>query len=350
VLLTAVHTHTGPSVGLDDAARDGVPAAEAMKIAAYTRRLQEHVVEAVAQAGAALEPAELAWGSGVAHFVMNRREWTPDGGVRLGANPRGLADRSVPVLRVGGPDGKPRALLFQAAVHNTTLTGNCYDICGDYAGFAQYDLQERYPGVQAMFMLGCAGDADPYPRGTMEIAREHGKTLGKEVARVLDGRLQPVRGPLRTAYGKADLPLEAPPSRADMEAQAAGRGVGAWVAQQMLAVLARGEALPTHYPAPFAVWQFGDDLTLVALSGEVVVDYVPLLEQALGPNRLWVGAYAHEVFGYLPSARVLREGGYETRGLYAGGIGYFTPETERVVIDHLRELARRAGRPLPDDR
>ena len=65
------------------------------------------------------------------------------------------------------------------------LTGDCYEVCGDYAGFAQEQLQRSHPGVQAMFMLGFAGDSDPYPRGTMELAREHGETLGKEVGRVL---------------------------------------------------------------------------------------------------------------------------------------------------------------------
>ena len=87
----------------------------------------------------------------------------------------------------------------------------------------------------------------------------------------------------------------------------------------MLAMLDRGEKLPTHYTCPLAVWQFGKDLTLVGLSGEVVVDYVTALERALGPNQLWIAGYCNDVFGYLPSARVLGEGGYETRGLYSGG-------------------------------
>ena len=60
-----------------------------------------------------------------------------------------------------------------------------------------------------------------------------------------------------------------------------------------------------------------------------MVDYVPLLEKALGPNQLWIAAYCNDVFGYLPSAHVLAEGGYETRGLYAGGIG-FSPRQART--------------------
>lgn len=268
ILISSAHTHTGPLLSLDPTLHNGMTAGDAQRTVEYTKQLQDKVVEVATRAAAKLEPAQLSWGTGVVHFVMNRRQFTPNG-VILGANPRGLADRSVPVLRIDGADGKPRAVLFGAAVHNTTLRSQHNDICGDYAGFAQEYVQERHVSTQAMFMLGCAGDADPYPHGSMELAREHGATLGKEVCRVMETKLQPVRGPLKLAFDRVALPLQAPPARAELEKQAAvKRGVQSWVAQQMLAVLDRGEKLPTHYTCPLAVWQFGNDLTLVAgLSG-----------------------------------------------------------------------------------
>jgi len=114
----------------------------------------------------------------------------------------------------------------------------------------------------------------------------------------------------------------------------------------MLTILDKTGKLPAHYSSPLGVWQFGNDLTLVALSGEVVVDYVTLLEKALGPQNLWIAGYCNDVYGYLPSRRVIAEGGYETRGLYSGGIGYFLPKAEDVVVDTVRDLAKRAGRTL----
>jgi hypothetical protein len=346
ILLNSAHTHTGPVLSLDPTPHDNMAAGDAQRTVEYTKQLQDRVVEVVEKAAARLEPAQLSWGTGVAHFVMNRRQFTPNG-VVLGANPRGLADRSVPILRIDAPDGSLRAVLFGAAVHNTTLRAQHNDVCGDYAGFAQVFVQEKHPSVQAMFMLGCAGDADPYPHGSMDLAREHGATLGKEVCRVLETKLQPVRGQLRIAFDQVALPLQAAPDRAMLEKQAAARGVDAWIAQRMLATLDRGDKLPTHYTCPLTVWQFGTDLTLIGLSGEVVVDYVQLLEKALGPNRLWVAAYCNDVFGYLPSARVLSEGGYETRGLYSGGIGRFDAKAQDVLVEKVRELAKKAGRSLP---
>jgi neutral ceramidase len=347
ILLSSSHIHTGPSLSLDPKPHDGQAAGDTQRTVEYTRQLQDKLVAVVVHALAKREPARLSWGSGVANFVMNRREFTP-GGVILGVNPRGPADRTVPVLRVDGADGKPRAVLFGAATHNTTLTQDCYEVCGDYAGFAQAYVEENTPGAQAMFLLGCAGDSNPYPRGTMDLARTHGAELGKEVCRVLETKLQPVRGPLTVAFDTVSLPLQPPPTRAELEKQAAAKqGTPSWLAKEMLAALDRGEKLRTDYPCPVAVWQLDDDLTLVGLSEEVVVDYVAMLEQALGPNRLWAAAYCNDVSGYLPSARVLAEGGYETRGLYIGGVGLFDPKAQDVLVSKVRDLADKAGRHLP---
>ncbi|HEY1859244.1 MAG TPA: neutral/alkaline non-lysosomal ceramidase N-terminal domain-containing protein [Gemmataceae bacterium] len=348
ILLNSAHVHSGPQLSLKDPPKDDVNSGEKLRTVEYTRQLQDKVVEVVAQATEHLEPARLSWGGGVIDFAMNRREFTADG-IILGVNPRGLADRSVPVLRVDSADGKPLAVLFGAAVHNTTLGPDNMQISGDYAGFAQTYIQEKYPKTQAMFMLGCAGDANPYPRGTMDLARKHGTTLGEEVCRVLDTKLRPVAGALKIAFAPTDLPLQPPPSREELQKLAADkRNPKSLGVPPMLAALDRGEKLPTHYTCPLTVWQFGGDLTLVGLSGEVVVDYVPLLEKALGPNQLWIAGYCNDVFGYLPSARVLREGGYETRGLYSGGAGFFDPTAEEVLVRKVRELSKEAGRKVND--
>ncbi|HEY7327441.1 MAG TPA: neutral/alkaline non-lysosomal ceramidase N-terminal domain-containing protein, partial [Gemmataceae bacterium] len=302
ILLNSSHTHTGPTLLVRKSDDDGEGTRDLERNVEYTRQLQDKIVELVLQAMARLEPAKLSWGVGVCPFVMNRREFTANG-VILGVNARGLADRTAPILRIDKPDGRLRGVLFGAAVHGTTLGGEIYELCGDYAGFAQDYVEKKHPSVQVLFIMGCAGDANPYPRGTMALAREHGATLGKEVCRLLESKLRPVRGPIHIAFDKAALPLQPTPPREELTKLAARKGsLQAWVAQKRLAALDRGEKLPEHYDCPIAVWQFDDDLTLVGLSGEVVVDFVSLLENALGPNKLWLAGYCNDVFGYLPSA------------------------------------------------
>ncbi|HEX5102651.1 MAG TPA: neutral/alkaline non-lysosomal ceramidase N-terminal domain-containing protein, partial [Pirellulaceae bacterium] len=265
VLINASHTHTGPALSLDPTPGEGRALADSERTAAYTRHVQDQIAIAATKAAAALVPARLAWGVGVVHFVMNRREFT-ERGVILGVNPRGLADRGVPVLRIDGADGKPLAVVFGAACHNTTLGPQNYEISGDFAGHSQRLVEEKHAGCQAMFVQGCAGDANPYPRGSHELAGQHGEELAAEVCRVLETKLTPVKGPLRVAAGEVALPLAPPPSREELEKEAAAKsGTRAWVAQQMLQRLDRSEKLPSEYVCPLAVWQFGGDLTLVAL-------------------------------------------------------------------------------------
>lgn len=344
ILLNASHTHTGPILALDAGDLD-FPAEQAAATVRYSQQLQDTIVRLVAESLEDLQPATLSWGVGVARFPMNRREFT-ERGVILGVNPRGLCDRSVPILKVAAGE-KTRAVLFGAACHNTTLGGRDMKISGDFAGYAQASIEGALPGTQAMFMQGCAGDANPFPRGSEEIARLHGASLGEEVLRVLQTDLQPVRGPLRALLEPVAMPLAHQMSRDEIEEF--GKLRGGWrsfVVSRMLETLDRGDALSSDYTSEIAVWQFGDDLTLVALPGEVVVDYVAHLEKAIGPRKLWIAAYSNDVFGYLPSARTLVEGGYETRGLYSGGIGLFSPDAERVVVEKVHELAVRAGREI----
>ena len=346
LLINSSHTHTGPAIAESDVAAYGIAAEPAARLRAYRELLQTRIAGAVEEALKRLQPVELAYGTGVVPFAMNRREPTRDRGIILGVNPRGPADRTMPLLRVASPDGALRAVVFGAATHNTTLTQDEYRISGDYAGVAQDYVQKERPGVQAMFVQGFAGDSNPYPRGTVELARQHGETLGREVLRVLETKLTLLRGPLNLQFDFVDIPLAPVPSHAELE-KMAGRGSPswqAWTATEMLRALDNGRTLPTTYRAPIAVWQFGSDLTLVALSGEAVVDYAPLIERAIGPTQLWLSAYNNDVFGYLPSARVLAEGGYETRGVVHGGPGFFSPEAQEAVVGKVRELAARAGR------
>ncbi len=352
ILLNASHTHTGPALMLHR--RDDITVAEeqSVKTIAYTRQLQDTCVKLAGEAVGKLQAARLSTGGGVVNFPMNRREFTAKG-IILGVNPRGPVDRGVSVLRIDAADGKLIGVLFRACCHNTTFGSKDNQISGDFAGSAQAHIERELPGVQAMFMQGFAGDTNPYPnslndpakRPALEIARAHGAELGGEVARVLKTALKPVNGPLTIAFDKAKLPLQKRPSQDELENLAKTAGSWKkWVAGRMLAEATANHPPQTHYEAPVSVWQFGGDLTMIGLSGEVVVDYAHLIEAAIGPLDLWLAGYSHDTFGYVPSARILREGGYETRGLYTGGTGFFAPEAQDVLIKKICDLAKRAGR------
>jgi len=349
IIINYSHTHAAPIFGIRYLQSWNLTEEQKQTIERYTEQLRGRIVDVAAAALRDAKPARLSWATGAVSFAMNRRKPTPRGVVNA-PNPRGYVDRSVPVLHVTNAAGRLRGVLFGYACHNTTLGGKNMMISSNYAGFAYRYIERQYPGVQAMFLMGCGGDANPYPRGTYELCRRHGEALGAEVQRLHEEAsddFQPVRGPLRIAFDHVDLPLEPQPTQAEIEALRKRGGYYAEVADRVQALIDSGKPWAKHYRTPIAVWQFGEDLTLVRLSGEVVSDYIRLIERTIGPLNLWIAGYCADYFGYMPSARVHREGGYESHE-FINGFGYLDASVEEVVLRKVRELAAQAGRPMPD--
>jgi len=336
LVLNASHTHGGPVIG--DTLRVGyqdMTEAQWSDARDYTREVEDRVVECVAAALKDLRPATLRFGRGRAGFAGNRR---------LRLNPDGPVDHDVPVLRVDGEQGELRAVLFGYACHNTTLVADVYRFHGDYAGFAQEWLQRRHPGSAALFVCGCGADVNPTPRGKLEMVQQYGEELGKAVDEVLGRSLQPLSGPLRCAYEEVSVKFAPFPDRAGWEAKLNDRDVYVQRhAREMLAILERKGKIWTDYAYPVQVWQLGKDLTWVHLAGEVVVDYALRLKKELGGERTWVSGYSNDVFAYIPSERVLREGGYEggEAMIYYNQPGPFAPGVEETIVSTVHKLVRR---------
>ena len=144
ILLNSSHTHTGPLLAHNLSLMFDLDAHDREVVDRYSARLADELVTLVGSAVGNLAPANLWFGNGQAHFAINRREPTPKG-MKIGVNPEGPTDPDVPVLKVTGADGSIRAVVFGYACHNTTLTGEFYKIAGDYAGFAQRDIEKARP-------------------------------------------------------------------------------------------------------------------------------------------------------------------------------------------------------------
>jgi neutral ceramidase len=345
LVFTSSHTHSGPVIRESLINMYPLDPAQADAVRAYTAHLQSQIEELVGAALKDLAPARLSLGRIEADFAVNRR-LKKDGQFIIGVNREGPVDREVTILRVERADGGLRALLFSYACHNTTLTQDNYQFHGDYAGVAQEVLEKEFPGTTALFMLGCAADANPDPRGAMQLVRVHGEALARRVRYALSDPMRTIRGPLRTLFDRVDLPFAAPPSREELQARLQSADVYVRKhAQCLLATLDQKGSLPASYPYPIGIVRFGNDLTLVALSGEVVVDYAIRLKKELGPSaKLWVAAYANDVFAYIPSRRVLTEGGYEpvTSMTYYGLPGPWAPEVEDILVNKVRQMVKAA--------
>jgi hypothetical protein len=342
LMLTASHTHCGPVLNGNLMDMYPIGADQKAAIVRYADRLTGLMVEAVLAALADRQPARLVIGSGTARFAMNRRQVT-DKGIINGRNPDGPVDHDVPVLAVTGGDGKLLAAAFGYACHNTTL--QYYQWCGDYAGFAQLALRAKHPEAEALFWTGCGADANPLPRGKVEQAEQYGKDLATAVDGALAGPMRPVSGTFVARYTAIPLAFDHVPTRAALQAETLDKNhtLGKR-ATRLLAMLDRGEPIPPEYPAyPVQVWRLGGGPMWVALGGEVVVDYGLRLKRELNGSRpVWVTGYANDVMAYIPSERVLKEGGYEgeTSMIPYGQPSKWAPGLEAKIVGKVRELAK----------
>ncbi len=340
ILLSTSHTHGGPMLERNLEIAYTLTEKQRAAVAAYTREVEEKIVSLIGKSLEKLSPARLSFGHTKAYFAVNRRVEKESGYV-IGVNRRGPVDHDVPFLTVDGERGELRAVIFGYACHNTTLGGDIYEFHGDYAGFAQAWLEKRHPEALALFIAGCGADANPYPRREKKWVEEHGKALARAVEGALTGPLKKVGGPLRSRFEKIPLAFATPPTRAELDQQKLSENVyQRRHAEAMLKILDRDGRLPEAYPYPLQVWQFGKDLTLIALAGEVVVDYALRFKKEFGSENTWVVGYSNDVFAYVPSLRVLQEGGYEAEGamIYYGQPTKFAPSVEDSIVEGIRRM------------
>lgn len=342
LLLNSSHTHSGPVVWPALSMIFDLNLEDQQSAARYTRKLTDDIVEVIDSAIIHLTPMQVWSGHGSVGFAMNRREPTPNGIIN-GKYPDGPVDHDVPILKIATPDGVLKAVLFGYACHNTTLNNYLYS--GDYAGFAQIELQKAYPGAIALFFMGCGGDQNPQPRGTVELAMQHGKSLAMEVQKVLSGGdLHPVRPPIRAAFTTVDLdfcPFDLSLYQKDILSS------DVYVqrrAKLMLEAYNKGwDVSSFHYP--LQVIRFNNDLTILAMSGEVVVDYSLKMKKKYRNENLLVGGYCNEVMCYIPTLNVLKEGGYEADRsmIYYGLPGPFADNAEGKILTTIDRLMKNVG-------
>ena len=298
LLLNASHTHSGPEYRIRSSHEK-----EAQE---YTTFLESQLMKVIAAALQDMKPAKISWNRARCGFAMNRRLPTPKG-YQNSPNPDGPVDHEVPALQVLSMEDQARAVLFGYACHNTCLGD--YEFCGDYAGYAQEYLQQNRPGFVALFMNGCSGDQNPYPRrsdvvpgvSAVDLAKMHGRSLANAVEVAMQVPKRPITGSIRAAYEKVSLDYAPEKKRA-----------------------------PHDYPVQVA--RFGDALTVVALGSETTVDYSLRLKKELGQDTpVWVAGYSNDYTGYVPSLRVLKEGGYEAQAGWA-------EDVEERIIGKAHEL------------
>jgi hypothetical protein len=337
MLFHASHTHGGPQTGehfSDVLGRMDAP---------YMDYLERQVELAVAAAHENVEPVTLEMGTGeCAGISINRRRKFADGVVRMAPNPNGVNDRQVAVVKFVARDRRIKGIWFHFTCHPTTTGDNL--VTSEYCGAAMNRLDETFgPGVSC-FLQGCCGDIRPalirddrFHRGGEADVQAFGARLAACVQDILNRpmtRLHPIDLDVRLAH--VDLPFQRVPVPEELEPD--DRDDAVTEAWKRLMRSGRGKLQP-HARLGLQLLRLADDLSLLALDGEVVVEY-GLLIKRLSRGRTLPLAYSNGMVGYIPTAAQIREGGYESVDSYRlfGYPSPFAAEAEDRIVRAIRRL------------
>ena len=347
IMLNCSHSHCTPV--LADALFDVYPLDDSHRtlIYEYSAKLEKTIVAVIVEAFSDMERATISAGESTAMFACNRRnnrEADVIAAREAGKFPKGPSDRRVPVLAVRASNGELKAVLFGYACHCTTLANYLWS--GDYAGFAQIAVEKSHPQTQAMFIAGCGADQNPMPRRKIELCEQYGELLAKAVEDVLDGEMEPVSPKLGTAFEFVDLKFGQQPTTDELKKTAAGKiEYQARWAKRILGNIESGKPIEKSYRYPIQAWRLGGEYTVIAMGGEVVVDYSLMFTEKYGP-KTWVAGYTNDVMSYIPSRRIWEEGGYESGAFAVYGLPAvrWNENIEQEIADGVARLLAELSR------
>ena len=331
ILFSATHSHSGPQTSERAASGIGVldPRFETL-LAAQTEA-------AVRQAVSDLEPVTVIRHDGVHALGFNRR---------LAFDPDGPEDPALVVVAFVRPDGRPKTLLVHYTCHPVITEEPL--LSGEFPGVAMGCLGKDL-GVDALFLQGCCGDINPIVHGRRQTERGDAadvERIGGELASAVKALLgQPGRDlvpvPIAAVSEVVALRFAAVPTVDDLHAKAGEAGVtGEWAR----ALLAHPAWREPSIALEVQRIDLAAGLSLLAMNGEIVVAY-GLLVRALSNGDTLPVAYANGMTGYIPTERILAEGGYE-----AGDAGpwFLLPAPFATGIeDQLTTVLKRRSTPTP---
>jgi neutral ceramidase len=359
VMISATHTHTGPTLPTGssrDPSEEG--AAEAAR--RYVRTLPNLIARSVSAANAALRPARVSVGFGrEERLSFNRRYFMTDGTVGWNpgkqnpqvVKPAGPIDPEVPVVYFETTDGRPIATYVNFAMHLDTVGG--LKVSADYPFTLGAILAKlKGPDMVTLFSIGCAGDINHIDvssadrqQGPREAARI-GTVLAGEVVKTY-ARLTPLgTAPPRPRREVLALPL-APIKPDEVEpamrtAVKFGKDAPTFLervnAYKVIDVHAR-QGRPLE--AEVQVIALGPDLAFVALPGEIFVELGLFVKQNSPYRHTIIAELANGSVGYVPTRRAFAEGNYEpVSARCAPGSG---EQVAVAAVRLLKELRAEAG-------
>lgn len=334
VVVTALHNHGGP---VSMAGRLGVAADPS-----YLERLEDACVAAIDGAVAKRRPATIVAGQGSDPGIARNRR-----------HPGGPVDPSLPLLRIRGMDGAMIALITAYACHPVVLAADNLLWTADYPHFVRAALEEAYPGAVALFMTGCAGDANTghSAHASISLGTDPDRSfaaaerIGLKIAEAaLVAEEHVFSGSAGARNGSVTIGFER------RESEAATDLAEGWRREMLSAEPARKSLLgfwvewartiapvaPEPLQARITVLNWCG-VSIVALPGEIFAETARSIRSAFEPEKpAFIVGFADDNPGYIPPAGEFTHGGYEVDEAhrYYGLPTAFAPGSAEVIADY----------------
>jgi hypothetical protein len=325
VLITATHTHTGPSI----VGALGTPTEEE-----YGRWVAPRMADAFALALKRLQPAQMAFSAGDCTGEVHNRRWhMKDGSVQMNpghenankVRPAGPTDPEMPLMILRTPERKPIAVLANLGLHYVGSTAHTWISADYFAAFGR--ALQRCAGTEfvAVMANGCQGDINnldftrpprTYPHPYFQIERVATVAAGEAWKQWNRLREEDFRDDVALAARLAMVPFKArTPTAAElanarqtMSGEARPNDVE-WAYARELVLLAD---LPSEWEVPVHALRVGD-LGLVGLHGEVFCEFGLEIKRRSPFAKTMVIGLSNGSAGYVATDKALDEGSYETR-------------------------------------
>ena len=263
-----------------------------------------------------LQPATLTVGRAPVQIGYNRR-LMKDAQIVMEPNPGGAIVPWVDVLGAYDQDGKQIAVLFSHAAHPVIIHASSKAIGPDFPGYAVKHLRnllskEGEPDGVFMFAQGCCGNINGYPlRGGFAACDAAGLSLAFATTQALskDQDLNP--GFLKARSMSLSLPLQDPPS-VDECKEILAREPDNQCYQDLLNIAESGE--PQFMSFPMRALAIGEELCILALTGEMFAEYQLWLDEASPFKHTFVFSHTNGLTGYIATRKDYElgsSGGYE---------------------------------------
>ena len=318
IIIHTIHTHAGPVSML----RNNMPSQEVIDDTfRFRKHLEDKILKNVEKCLITSTEGYMEFGMGETYIGMSRRQSTPNG-IKIGPNPKEEIDRKTFVMTINDIQGNVKVVLFNCPCHPVVLYPRNLYISADFPGVATKEIEKKFPGAEGMFLQGAGADINPAILVADEDYRDTfysdviftGSILANDVYNIICRGMRCVELSLETFLKRVPFSLSS-----DRSEESNYEDLNSEKCKMQITAL-----------------KLSNDIRIICLDGEVCNQVGVNIRNLFEDENTIVLGYTNGYIGYIPTPKILHEGGYETiSNIFKTP---FAEDTEKILLDGVKIL------------